>query len=101
MYHMVSRDLAGRRIGSRNNKPRLPRLKNIRSKSAVSSFKPGIGYWLEAKGFPPIVHGMFGIAHVKMEMVNGFNLEEIGFLGHGAGFGFRYSRSHSASFSLP
>jgi hypothetical protein len=42
---------------------------------------------------------MFGIAHVKMYVVNGFDLQEIRLLGHGAGFDLGYGCSHSASFS--
>jgi hypothetical protein len=43
---------------------------------------------------------MFGVAYIKVDVVNGFNLQEIRFLGYrtGRGLGFGYSRSHSASF---
>jgi hypothetical protein len=43
---------------------------------------------------------VFGVAYIKMDMVNGFDLQEIRLLGHGAGFGLGYGCSHSASFEL-
>src|SRR5512139_3326946 len=99
---MMRRDLMGGRIRRRDNKPRLPRFENVRSKSAVARFKPGICYRLETKCLPPVIHGMFGIAYIKVDVVNRFNLEEVRFLGHGTGHSVRcgsgYSRSHSASF---
>jgi hypothetical protein len=44
---------------------------------------------------------MFGVPHIKVDVVNGFNLQEIRFFGHGTrrSLGFGYIRSHSASFS--
>ena len=82
--HVMGSDLAGGRVGRGNNKPRLPRFKNIRSKSAVACFKPGVGNGLETECLPPVVHGMFGIAHIEVNVVNGFDLQEIRLLGHGA-----------------
>jgi len=43
---------------------------------------------------------VFGVADVKVHVVNGFDLKEVRLLGHGAGFGFRgfCGCSHSASF---
>jgi hypothetical protein len=42
---------------------------------------------------------MFGVPHIKVDVVNGFDLQEIRFLGHrtGRGLSFGFSRSHSAS----
>jgi len=43
---------------------------------------------------------VFGVADIKVHVVNGFDLQEVRLLGHGAGFGFRgfCGCSHSASF---
>ena len=84
MYHVVRCERAGWGIGCRNNKPRLPRFQYIRSKVAVAGFKPRICNGLEAEGLPPIIHGVPGVAHIEVNMVNGFNLQEIRLFGHRA-----------------
>jgi hypothetical protein len=44
---------------------------------------------------------MFGVPHIKVDVIDRFNLQEIRFLGHrtGRGLGIGYIRSHSASLS--
>ncbi len=74
MQQMMRREWAGWSIRCRNNKPRLPRFQHIRSKVAVASFKPGIGNGLETECLPPVIHGMFGIAHIEVDMIDGFDL---------------------------
>src|SRR5512138_500340 len=99
MDHVMRSDLMGGFIGSRDHEPRLPRFKNIRSKSAVACFQPGVSDRLEAERFPPVVHGMFGVPHIEMNVIDGFDLQEIRFLRDWAGFCLGNSCSHSASFS--
>ena len=86
MYKMMRCQRAGGRVGRRNDKPRPPRFQHIRSKVAVASFKSRICNGLEAESLPPIVHGVPGVAYVEMNMVNGFDLQEIRLFGHRAGF---------------
>ncbi|HSQ40137.1 MAG TPA: hypothetical protein VLM78_08235 [Anaerolineales bacterium] len=37
----------------------------------------------EIESFPPILHGVFGVARIKVHMLNRFDLQEVAFLGEG------------------
>ena len=67
----------------RDDEARLPGLQHIGGEFAVAGLEAGIGNRLEAEGFPPVMHGVPGIAHIKVDVVDGLDLQEVGFLGHG------------------